>query len=197
MELLSTRTYAAQPEGRFLQMAENLLPSRVVAISFRDDLFDLLRHQCAYGNSVFRGDDLYASNRGLVELYREISSAHARILRGVRKPHPKCACLLREAEFLIDPETTVRHFTIRRSDRHPAVRGGERASRLLPPRRLARRCVVTNGRIEPESADRDADVLGQHLRLPSSPPSGETPAGSRRGRPLSLLGDVAEIPFSS
>src|SRR5947207_2236242 len=49
MELLSTRTYAAQPEGRFLQMAENLLSSHLVAISLRDDLFDLLRHESAYG----------------------------------------------------------------------------------------------------------------------------------------------------
>jgi hypothetical protein len=86
MELLSTRTHTAQPEGRFLQMAENLLSSRVVAISLRYDLFDLLRHQSAYGNSVFRSDDLCVSNRGLVELYREISSAHARILRGARTP---------------------------------------------------------------------------------------------------------------
>jgi len=86
MELLSARTYTAQAEGRFLQMAENLLSSRVVAISLRDDLFDLLRHQSAYRNAVFRGDDLCAPNRGLVELYREISSAHARILRAARKP---------------------------------------------------------------------------------------------------------------
>jgi len=85
MKLLSTRTYAAQPEGRFLQMAENLLSSRVVAIGLRDDLFDLPRHQSAYGDSVFRSDDLCAANRGLVELNREISSAHARILRGARK----------------------------------------------------------------------------------------------------------------
>ncbi len=86
MELLSTRTYAAQPEGRFLQVAENLLSVRVVAIILRDDLFDLPRHQSAYGNSVLRGDDLCPSNRGLVESYREISFAHARILRGARKP---------------------------------------------------------------------------------------------------------------
>jgi hypothetical protein len=86
MELLSTRTHTAQPEGRFLQMAENLLSSRLVAISLRDDLFDLLRHQSAYGDSVFRSDDLCVSNRGLVELYREISSAHARILRGKHTP---------------------------------------------------------------------------------------------------------------
>lgn len=66
-------------------MAENLLSSRVVAISLRDDLFDLPRHQSAYGNSLFRSDDLCLSNRGIVELDREISSAHARILRGARK----------------------------------------------------------------------------------------------------------------
>jgi hypothetical protein len=89
MDLLSTRTYDAQPEGRFLQMPENLLSSHVVAISLRDDLFDLLLHKSAYGNSVFRSDDLCASNRGLVELYRQISSAHARILRGARKPRAK------------------------------------------------------------------------------------------------------------
>jgi hypothetical protein len=86
MDLLSTRTYAAQPEGWFLQMAENLLPGRAVAISLRDDLFDLLRHQSTYGNPVFRSDDLCTSNRGLVELYREVSSTHAHILRGARKP---------------------------------------------------------------------------------------------------------------
>src|SRR5713226_3363634 len=87
MELLSTGTYAAQPEGRFLQMAENLLSGRSVAIVLRDDLFDLLRHQSAYGGAVFRSDHLCAANRGLVELYREVSSAHARILRGARKSH--------------------------------------------------------------------------------------------------------------
>ena len=86
MEVLSTRTYAAQPEGRFLQMAENLLSCRVVAIGLHDDLFDLLRHQSADGDPVFRSDDLCAANRGLVELYREISSAHARNLRGAREP---------------------------------------------------------------------------------------------------------------
>jgi len=32
--------------------------------------------------------------------------------------------LPRAAEFLIDPETTLRHFAIRRSDRHAAVRPG-------------------------------------------------------------------------
>jgi heme-degrading monooxygenase HmoA len=32
--------------------------------------------------------------------------------------------LPRDAEFLIEPETTVRHFVIRRSDRHAAVRTG-------------------------------------------------------------------------
>ena len=66
-------------------MAEDLLSSRAVAISLRDDLFDLLRHQYAYGDSVLRRDDLCASNRGLVELYREVSSAHASILRGARE----------------------------------------------------------------------------------------------------------------
>src|ERR1700686_2632272 len=86
MDLLSARTYAAQPEGWFLQMAENLLAGRVVAISLRDDLFDLLCHQSTYGNPVFRSDDLCASNGCLVELYREVSSAHARILRAARKP---------------------------------------------------------------------------------------------------------------
>src|SRR6478672_1163887 len=78
MKFLSTRTYAAQPEGWFLQMAENLPSGRVVAIGLRDDLFDLLRHQSADGDPVFRSDDFCAANRGLVELYREIPSAHAR-----------------------------------------------------------------------------------------------------------------------
>jgi heme-degrading monooxygenase HmoA len=32
--------------------------------------------------------------------------------------------LPRDTEFLIEPETTVRHFVIRRSDRHAAVRPG-------------------------------------------------------------------------
>lgn len=79
MELVSNRTYTTQPEGRFLQMAENLHSGRVVTIIVRHDLFDLLRHQSPDGNSVFRSDDLCASNRGLIELYREISNAHARI----------------------------------------------------------------------------------------------------------------------
>ncbi|HYM62133.1 MAG TPA: hypothetical protein VEZ11_14725, partial [Thermoanaerobaculia bacterium] len=86
MELLSARTRATQPEGRFLQMAENLLSRRAEAIGFSDHLFDLLRDQSAYGDSVFCSDDLRAPNRGLVELNREISSGHPRILRGARTP---------------------------------------------------------------------------------------------------------------
>src|SRR6266540_2915265 len=86
MELLSVRTCATQPEGRFLQMAEDLLSRGVVAIGLGDHLVDLLRYQSAYGDSVFCCDDLCAANRGLVELNREISSGHARILRGARKP---------------------------------------------------------------------------------------------------------------
>src|SRR5437762_12187848 len=84
MELLSTKMYAAQSEGGFLQMAENLLSGRLVAIGLCDDLFDLLRDQSADGDAVFRSDDLCAANRLLVELDREISSAHARILRAER-----------------------------------------------------------------------------------------------------------------
>ena len=40
-------------------------------------------------------------------------------------------------------------------------------------------------RVEPETDDRDIAASVHHLRLPSSPPPGETPVGSRRGRPLS------------
>ena len=68
------------------QMAEDVLSGRLVTIGLSDDLFDLLRHQSADGDAVFRSDDLCAANRRLVELDREISSAHARILRAARKP---------------------------------------------------------------------------------------------------------------
>jgi len=85
MELLSAGTYATQPEGRLLQMMENLLSRRVVAIGFGNHLLDLLRHQAPEGDALFRSDDLCAANRGLVELNREISSGHARILRGTRR----------------------------------------------------------------------------------------------------------------
>src|SRR4051812_36735754 len=85
MELLSAGTCATQPERRFLQVLENLLSRRVVTIGLDDHLFDLLRNQSADRDSVFRGDDLCAANRGLVELNREVASAHARILRGARK----------------------------------------------------------------------------------------------------------------
>jgi hypothetical protein len=84
MEILSARTRAAQPEGRFLQMLENLLARLAVAIRLGDQMFDLLCHQSADGDSVFCSDDLCAPNCGLVELNGEILSGQARILRGVR-----------------------------------------------------------------------------------------------------------------
>jgi hypothetical protein len=65
---------------------ENLLSRCAVAIGLGDQLFDLLRHQPADGDSVFRSDRLCATNRGFVELNGEISPSHARILRGARKP---------------------------------------------------------------------------------------------------------------
>jgi hypothetical protein len=70
MELLSVRTCATQPERRFLQMTEDLLSRRVVAIGLGDHLFDLLCDQSADRDSVFRGHDLCTPNRGLVELNR-------------------------------------------------------------------------------------------------------------------------------
>lgn len=77
--------YAAQPEGRVFQMAENLLSGCIVAIGLPDDLLDLLRHQAADGKSLLRRNDFCAANRRLLELNGEISSAHARILRGARE----------------------------------------------------------------------------------------------------------------
>jgi len=47
MELLSAGTCATQPEGRLLQMAENLLSRRVVPIDVGDHLFNLMGHQSA------------------------------------------------------------------------------------------------------------------------------------------------------
>src|SRR5689334_11033150 len=85
MELLSAATCAAQPERRFLQVLENLLPRGSVMIGLGNHLFDLLSNQSADRDSVFRGDDLSAPNGGLVELNCEVAAAHARILRGARK----------------------------------------------------------------------------------------------------------------
>lgn len=89
MGILSARTRAAQPEGRFLQMLENVLSRRAVAIGLGDQMFDLPCHQSADGDSVFSSDDLCAPNGGLVELNGEILSGHARILRGARKPNQR------------------------------------------------------------------------------------------------------------
>jgi hypothetical protein len=66
-------------------MAEDLFSRCVVAIGLRNDLFDLLRHQTTNGGSMLCRDDLRAANRHLVELNREISPGHARILRRGRQ----------------------------------------------------------------------------------------------------------------
>jgi hypothetical protein len=68
MEFLPARTRPTQPERRLLQMAQNHLSRRVVAISLGDQMLYLLRYQSAYGGSLFRSYDLCAANRGLFEL---------------------------------------------------------------------------------------------------------------------------------
>jgi len=68
----------------------------------------------------------------------------------------------------------------------PSVSRGERASRLLPPWRLARRWVRPNSRVEPETEDRDIAAFAQRLRLRSPPPPGETPRREQARTPALL-----------
>src|SRR5689334_2051796 len=91
MQFFSVGMRTAQPEGRFLQMTENLLSRGVVAIDFRNHLFDLLRHQSADRGPMLCSEDLHPPDRGLIELNRKILSGRARILRGARNSRQACA----------------------------------------------------------------------------------------------------------
>lgn len=69
-------------------------------------------------------DVMTSSHDGITEFlvisyWRSLDDIKAYAGADIQKVHN----LPRDAEFLIDPETTVRHFAIRRSDRHAAVHG--------------------------------------------------------------------------
>jgi len=69
-------------------------------------------------------DVMTSSHDGITEFlvisyWRSLDDIKAYAGADIQKVHN----LPRDAEFLIDPETTVRHFVIRRSDRHAAVHG--------------------------------------------------------------------------
>jgi heme-degrading monooxygenase HmoA len=69
-------------------------------------------------------DVMTSSHDGVTEFlvisyWRSLDDIKAYAGADIQKVHN----LPRDAEFLIDPETTVRHFVIRRSDRHAAVHG--------------------------------------------------------------------------
>ncbi|HEX9458611.1 MAG TPA: antibiotic biosynthesis monooxygenase [Thermoanaerobaculia bacterium] len=70
-------------------------------------------------------DVMTSSHDGITEFlvisyWRSLDDIKAYAGADIQKVHN----LPRDPEFLIDPETTVRHFAIRRSDRHAAVRKG-------------------------------------------------------------------------